>query len=311
MGARPTDESQPDIFLTVRQAAWYLLHTISNSISTTPTTPEATRVMTGSPTADKTFGEWLRHRRLAQGISPFVMADALGYKRVSAIYNFEYGVAPLPLSKWPTMAQLVGLSVDEFVTVMDRFSPHKAAEFRLIQQSVTVDSGAAYEPIPTIVGRTMTALLSLEEAVHRYRLADAETALVAETLTTETLIEVTDWLRHEKQWKVGFLQPLTRDPFPATGVVESLKSLRFVVVLDPTVGPAGLAALVKAAFIDALTEAGGYPRIHYVPPIFDVRLAHGSRSLTGPEGYQLLRNIQQHRERRYLDLIPSPAAKSR
>ena len=42
----------------------------------------------------KTFGEWLRHRRLQLEISPFKMAETIGYKRVSAIYNFEYGIAP-------------------------------------------------------------------------------------------------------------------------------------------------------------------------------------------------------------------------
>src|SRR3970040_2053975 len=83
----------------------------------------------------KTFGEWLRHYRLQKEVSPFKMAEALGYKRVSAIYNFEYGIAPLPLSRWPSMAELLKLSMPDFLDVMNRFEPNKVREFCTIRDS--------------------------------------------------------------------------------------------------------------------------------------------------------------------------------
>src|SRR6266446_2856521 len=83
----------------------------------------------------KTFGEWLRHRRLQLEISPFKMMETLGYKRVSAIYNFEYGIAPLPLSRWPSMAELLKLSMPDFLDIMNRFEPNKVKEFCTIRDS--------------------------------------------------------------------------------------------------------------------------------------------------------------------------------
>ena len=86
----------------------------------------------------KTFGEWLRHRRLKLDISPFKISEELGYKRVSAVYNFEYGVAPLPMPKWPAMARVLELSLDEFLLIMERFSPQKVSEFRAIQAAAAI-----------------------------------------------------------------------------------------------------------------------------------------------------------------------------
>jgi pyruvate/2-oxoacid:ferredoxin oxidoreductase alpha subunit len=263
----------------------------------------------------KTFGEWLRHRRLALAISPFVMADALGYKRVSAIYNFEYGVAPLPIPKWPLMAQLLDLTLEEFLEVMEQFAPHKVSEFRAIQQSGGRNGHSAATTAredTQLVPRTMTALLSHEEALDRYRLSDADVVLVSAAVATESLIAVVDWLRTEKDWKVGFLRALDAERLPAPAIVESLKSARLICVLEPAeVEGVGLAAQIKAAFVDALTEAEGYPRVHYVPVISDVRLSPGSRPLRGEDGYQILRQLQSDRGRRYFDFSAATVAKSR
>lgn len=263
----------------------------------------------------KTFGEWLRHRRLTQGISPFVMADALGYKRVSAIYNFEYGVAPLPIPKWPVMAQLLDLTLEEFLEVMEQFAPHKVAEFRAIQQSGGRNghhAAATARDEAQLAPRAMTALLSHEETLDRYRLADADVALVSATVATESLIAVVDWLREEKQWKVGLLRLLDTDRLPAPAIVDSLKSARLICVLESGEGAGvALAAQVKAAFVDALTEAEGHPRVHYIPVIAEVRLGPTNRPLRGEDGYQILRQLQAQRGQRYFDFSVAAAAKSR
>lgn len=263
------------------------------------------------PVQHKTFGEWLRHRRLALAISPFVMADALGYKRVSAIYNFEYGVAPLPITKWPMMARLLDFTLEEFLEVMEQFAPHKVSEFRAIQQSG--DATVAARDEAQLAPRAMTALLNHEETLDRYRLSDADIVLVSAAVPTASLIALVDWLRSEKGWKVGLLRTIDAQRFAAPTVVESLKSARLVCVLEPAEaedGPA-LSARIKAAFVDALTEAEDYPRVHYIPVISEVRLSAGGRPLRGEDGYQILRQLQSRRGQRYFDFSAVPTAKSR
>jgi hypothetical protein len=121
-----------------------------------------------------------------------------------------------------------------------------------------------------------------------------------------------DWLRNEKDWKVGLLRPLDTERLAAPAMVDSLKSARLICVLAPAEaeGP-GLSAQIKAGFVDALTEAEGYPRVHYVPVISDVRLSPGSRPLRGEDGYQILRQLQSDRGRRYFDFSAATVAKSR
>lgn len=247
----------------------------------------------------KTFGEWLRHRRLAQGISPFLMADALGYKRVSAIYNFEYGVAPLPISKWPAMARLLKMELDEFLVIMNRFAPHKVAEFRAIQKS----GGSVFteaRPELRLATRPMTVHLETETALHRYRLADADLVLVSSQVPTDRLIESVDTLRAERQWKVGFLEILMGHPFPGPLVVEALRQARTVCVIETHGAAEALSARVKAAFVDALTEAQGFPRVHYVPKIFEVSWVNSVRDFSVQDAYDILRQIQAEGSERYL-----------
>lgn len=78
----------------------------------------------------KSFGEWLRYRRSALKISPFKMAEVMGYKRVSSVYNFEYNVVLPPLAKWTTMAQLLQVSLKEYLEIMAQFEVEKVKEFQ-------------------------------------------------------------------------------------------------------------------------------------------------------------------------------------
>lgn len=80
----------------------------------------------------KTFGEWLRQRRSDLRMSPFKMAEALGYKRVSSVYNFEYNVVLPPVTKWVTLAQLLQVSLKEYLEIMAEFEASKVKEFEAI-----------------------------------------------------------------------------------------------------------------------------------------------------------------------------------
>lgn len=221
--------------------------------------------------AFKTFGEWLRHQRLKKEISPFRMAEDLGYKRVSAIYNFEYGIAPLPMSKWPTMARILHLPVTDFLTVMKRYSPGKAADFRMIQKTAPAGvEGRKRLSGPGIdFSLTRSGLVHVDEdAVRTFQVADAEWVLVTEEDWDDSLILSIDHLRRDKRLKAGLLQ-VPADRFPVPGVVTRLKETRGVCVLE-TSEKSSLSDRLKAGFMDALTGTEGYPEVHRVPKIFSV-----------------------------------------
>ena len=267
----------------------------------------------------KTFGEWLRHQRLQKEISPFHMAEALGYKRVSAIYNFEYGIAPLPLSKWPLMAEILGLSVAAFLETMDRYAPEKAAEFRRIRESAAPedvsDSGKgsrrAQEHSAVIVP---TAARVSEDRLKSFHLTDAEIVFVTHEPWEDSLILAVDRVRRGKGLRPGLLQVIGDSPLPSVAIVTALREAQTVCVLEPENAgmPHPMADQVKAAFLDALTGAEGYPQIHRVPRIFSVAAPARFDGWSAAEIQDILARIRESGRRRHLLLkvagnIPSPA----
>lgn len=215
------------------------------------------------------FGEWLRHRRLKLDISPFKMAEALAYKRVSAIYNFEYGVAPLPMSKWPAMARVLELSLEEFLSVMQRYAPQKVSEFRNIQstgQSAGMVPPKEVRPMPN--GQPVVTLPGdgTGEGFREYHLDGAETAVVvAGPVGSEVVRFFEEPEAGEK--RLGLIEVLGGGSFPGTALVDRLKEVSQIGILTGET-EAGLEAFLKAAFLDALTGTAGYPHIHRVPKFF-------------------------------------------
>jgi len=256
----------------------------------------------------KTFGEWLRHYRLQSEISPFKMAEALGYKRVSAIYNFEYGIAPLPLTKWPAMAAVLQLSMEEFLKVMGRYSPEKVNEFRMIRGTAAPFEGALSgkntdgdEEILTVV--TPTQAWAADDHIKAYGLTDADTVFVTREIWEESLRMAVDLLNRHRDVKLGLFQVIDESPFPAVSIVTALKEVKTVCVLESEESrrqPGILAARVKAAFLDALTGAEGYPEIHRVPKIYSVTVQPFLEEWTAREAESVLHHLQENGRQRHL-----------
>ena len=256
----------------------------------------------------KTFGEWLRHYRLQKEISPFKMTEALGYKRVSAIYNFEYGIAPLPITKWRAMAAILQLPIEEFLKVMERYSPEKVAEFRLIRGTALSLDGAVSKKVGdheedhfTVVAPT--SVLVADDRLRTYQLADTEAALVTQEPWEDSLILAVDQLRRRQGQKLGLLQVSEAAPFPAAAVVSTLKEAKTVCVLE--LGDEGepsscLADRLKAAFLDALTGAEGFPMIHRVPKVFSVVMQPFFDDWTAEKIEEILNHLQENSRQRYL-----------
>jgi hypothetical protein len=256
----------------------------------------------------KTFGEWLRHYRLQKEISPFRMAEALGYKRVSAIYNFEYGIAPLPITKWPAMAVVLQLSIEEFLKIMGSFSPDKVTEFELIRgTAVPSDAGLSRktadgdeEPSTVIVP---TSVRGTDETMRAYRVTDADLVFMTREDWEDSLLVAADQLRRHRRTRLGLLQMIEGDPFPAASVVSVLKEVKTVCVLElhhQDEPPVSLAAQLKAAFLDALTGAEGYPEIHRVPKIFSAMVQPPMEEWTAHGLGNILQYFEENSRRRHL-----------
>jgi transcriptional regulator with XRE-family HTH domain len=256
----------------------------------------------------KTFGEWLRHYRLQMEISPFKLAEALGYKRVSAIYNFEYGIAPLPISKWPAMASVLQLSLEEFLKIMERYSAEKVAEFRLIRDTAVPPDGSSVGRMGSLeedlsaLSAPIPADLS-DERLKTYWLEGAEVVLVARETWEDSLILALGQLRRNHRKQIGLLQVVEETPFPSSLIVSASKEAKTICVIESEnqVEPTTfLAAKLKAGFLDALTGADGYPEIHRVPKIFSVLVQPLLYEWTGEGIEDILRHIQENGRRRHV-----------
>jgi hypothetical protein len=231
----------------------------------------------------KTFGEWLRHRRLQLGISPFKIAETIGYKRVSAIYNFEYGIAPLPLSRWPSMAELLKLSMSDFLDIMNRFEPNKVKEFCTIRDSsktglipLPAEGISSEINIPDHLeeGLNERSEASFEESDHPFEeeLSETDYAIVVDSAAFSVGKKLTDSLKRTENLKVGLLVLSASRPVQTPHLVEALKNTRAILVLETRRQHLGswdlLATQIKAAFADAWTQAEGFPKISHMPKIF-------------------------------------------
>jgi len=104
-----------------------------------------------------------------------------------------------------------------------------------------------------LTGRPLTS-------VERYRLADAETVVVAMGSTAGTLKEGVDALREDGE-QVGLLRVVSFHPFPRVAVARALSIARTVVVLDRADSPGGappLFAEVASALYGSGTELRGH-----------------------------------------------------
>jgi pyruvate ferredoxin oxidoreductase alpha subunit len=100
----------------------------------------------------------------------------------------------------------------------------------------------------------------LYDMVERYRLDDAETAIVVLSSTAGIVKEVVDALRDEGR-KVGLLRPRVFRPFPARDIVEALKGLRAVAVMDRSLSFGAEGGPVFTEIRDALFDCAQRPKI--------------------------------------------------
>ena len=78
--------------------------------------------------------------------------------------------------------------------------------------------------------------------------------------------------------KVGAIQIPSMRTFPSIAIVDKMKEVSAIGIFEWAAG-AQTALMVKAAFLDALTGAAGFPHIHRVPKIYTCFMEESSQGL--------------------------------
>ncbi|MFQ5683093.1 MAG: 2-oxoacid:acceptor oxidoreductase family protein [Candidatus Binatia bacterium] len=167
-----------------------------------------------------------------------------------------------------------------------------------------------YDRLPTILQRVMDRFYQLTGRRYRlidpYRLDDAAYAIVGMGSLLETATATCDYLRAKEGIKVGTLHISSFRPFPGREIVEALKNLTAVAVIERMDNPAAqsnpLTAEIKAALADALSGAPGYPRLKRVPVIYSGSAGLGSRDIRPGDFSVVVDHMRDKKERRYFVL---------
>ena len=119
--------------------------------------------------------------------------------------------------------------------------------------------------------------------VMTYKMEDAEYAIVALGTIAETAEAVADYMRSVRGIKVGVVHPTVFRPFPGPQIVDALKNVHSMAVIERMDNPPGqsnpLTVEIKASFADAITETKGYPHIHRIPNILSGTGGLGGRDV--------------------------------
>jgi pyruvate-ferredoxin/flavodoxin oxidoreductase len=141
-------------------------------------------------------------------------------------------------------------------------------------------------------------------------LADPEGACDYAVVGMGSLIETASatakYLRERTGVKVGTLHVTSFRPFPGAEVVDALKNLKAIAIIERMDNPAAqsnpLTSEIKAAFADALTGAPGYPKIDRVPVIYSGAAGLGSRDIRPGDFIGVIEHMRSANERRFFVL---------
>jgi len=148
-------------------------------------------------------------------------------------------------------------------------------------------------------------------ALDRYRLDNAEFAIVGMGSMVETAMATADWLRAHTPLRVGVLGISVFRPFPARDVVEALAGVRAVTVIERMDNPLAqsnpLAAEIKAAFADAAARRAGYPPLPCPPAVYSACAGLGSRDVRPGDFVAAVGEMARQGRRDFVLGIPHPA----
>lgn len=146
--------------------------------------------------------------------------------------------------------------------------------------------------------------------VDPYRMDDAEYAIVGMGGMMETAQAAVDYIRAEMGLKVGCVHVTCFAPFPATQLVEALKNVKAMTVVERMDNPLAqsnpLVQGIKASFADALAGLSygsngefKYPKISRLPKIYACSAGLGSRDVRGCHFISIVKNMLADQPREY------------
>lgn len=144
------------------------------------------------------------------------------------------------------------------------------------------------------------------DVVMPYRLEDAEYAIVGSGSMMETGEAAVDYIRKTYGVKVGLLHITSFRPFPGIEVVEALRHVRAISVLErldiPMMQSNPQLAEIKAAFADAMAGTPGYPSLSHMPKFFGGAAGLGSRDVRAGDFISVVENMRNESPRYYFTL---------
>ncbi len=144
------------------------------------------------------------------------------------------------------------------------------------------------------------------DVVIPYKLEDADYAIVGSGSMMETAEAAVDYIREHMGVKVGLLHITSFRPFPSIEIVEALRHVKAVVVLErldiPMMQSNPQLVEVKASFADAASGTPGYPRLASMPKFFSGAAGLGSRDVRAGDFISVVENIRSQSPRVYFTL---------
>jgi pyruvate-ferredoxin/flavodoxin oxidoreductase len=148
------------------------------------------------------------------------------------------------------------------------------------------------------------------ELVDRYRMDDAEYALVGMGGMMETARAAVDHVRAKSGIKVGVVHITCFAPFPAIQIVAALRSVQAFAVIERMDNPLAqsnpLTQAIKASFADALMGIGygsngdlRYPEVLRLPRISSVSAGLGSRDVRAGHFISIVENLRSETPRHF------------
>ncbi|MSV30723.1 MAG: pyruvate ferredoxin oxidoreductase [Bryobacterales bacterium] len=135
------------------------------------------------------------------------------------------------------------------------------------------------------------------DVVMPYRLEDAEYAIVGSGCMMETAEAAVDYVREHFGVKVGLLHITSFRPFPSAEIVDALKHVKAISVIErldiPLMQSNPQLGELKAAFADAMAGTPGFPFIAHMPRFYGGSAGLGSRDVRAGDFIAIVDNMRK------------------
>ncbi|MBI4715337.1 MAG: 2-oxoacid:acceptor oxidoreductase family protein [Nitrospirae bacterium] len=183
------------------------------------------------------------------------------------------------------------------------FDPEFPLQSGVVQNQDSYMSGkvaqrAFYDQVPRHLQNAMDEFYRLTgrryQFIESVGMEDAEYAVVSIGSTAETAMASVPYIR-SMGYKVGVVNLTAFRPFPAADLVNTLKNVKAIAVIErldvPLAVDNPVTAELEAAFAKGMMGLEGFPRITRVPKVYSGSAGLGSRDVTPGHIFSAVRNM--------------------